>query len=244
MRGYNQGFGGQIVQPDMSMDAGLRGFMLGVYNKLALGLVLSAGLAWLTGNYAPVSQLFFATGMTGRVGYTMLGAVVAFAPIVLLLFQNVFVRQSPASASFTYWAVVSMIGASLGVVFKVYANQSIYETFLVTAGAFGCLSLFGYTTKRDLGPLGSFLIMGLFGLIIAMMVSLFVPAISPILSILGVLIFSGLIAYDTQNLKMMYYQLGGDEAGMSVATSYGALNLYLDFINLFRFLLTLFGDRR
>jgi uncharacterized protein len=246
MRGYNQGFGGQIVQPDMSVDAGLRGFMLGVYNKLALGLVLSAALAWVTGTYPPISQLFYVTGLTGRVQYTLLGAVIAWAPLALVLFQSFFARQSAATWNFTYWAIVSMIGASLGVVFKVYADQSVYETFLVTAGAFGGLSLYGYTTKRDLGPVGSFLIMGLIGVIIAMLVSLFFPspAFLLMINVLGVLIFAGLIAYDTQNLKMMYYQLGGDEAGMSVATSYGALNLYLDFINLFRFLLALFGDRR
>jgi FtsH-binding integral membrane protein len=122
----------------------------------------------------------------------------------------------------------------------------VVSTFLITATAFGGLSLIGYTTKKDLTGFGSFLIMGLIGLIVASIVNIFLASsmMQFIISVVGVLIFSGLVAYDTQRLKMTYYQLGGDEAAMGVATSYGALNLYLDFINLFRFLLVLFGSRR
>ena len=128
----------------------------------------------------------------------------------------------------------------------VYTGASIASTFLITATAFGGLSLFGYTTKKDLTGIGSFLIMGVFGLIIASVVNIFLQSsmMQFIISVLGVLIFAGLIAYDTQRLKMTYYELGGDQAAMGVATNYGALSLYLDFINLFQFLLQFFGDRR
>ena len=237
---------GMVAAPDMAMDMGLRSFMLGVYNKVALGLVLSAALAWVTGMYEPTRALLFRVDGAGHVGYTLLGMVIAFAPIGVLLFQGFARRQSPQTAAFTYWAVVSLIGASLGMIFLRYSNVGIFQTLLVTAGAFGGLSLVGYTTKRDLTPIGSFLIMGVWGLILASIASIFFhsPALVFAINLIGVGIFSGLIAYDTQRLKMTYYELGGNEAAMSVATSYGALSLYLDFINLFRFLLYFMGGSR
>ena len=248
MSDFNRGYARTIPadRADMSVDAGLRSFMLGVYNKMALGLLLSATLAWLTGSFAPVRDMMF-TVAQGRVGYSLLGTVVAFAPLVVLLFSGFAIRnQTPRTASVTYWTVVSLIGASLGVLVLRYTGASIASTFLITATAFGGLSLVGYTTKKDLTGFGSFLIMGLWGLIIASLVGIFwhPPGFSFLISILGVLIFAGLIAYDTQRLKMTYYELGGDQSAMSVATSYGALSLYLDFINLFQFLLALFGNRR
>ena len=248
MSDFNRGYARPIPtdRADMSVDAGLRSFMLGVYNKMALGLLLSAGLAWLTGSFAPVRDAMF-TVANGRVGYSILGMVVAFAPLAVLLFTGFAQKNvTPKSAGITYWTVVSLIGASLGVLVLRYTGTSIAETFLLTATAFGGLSLVGYTTKRDLTGMGSFLIMGVWGLIIASVVNMFLhsPGIYLIVNLLGVAIFAGLIAYDTQRLKMTYYQLAGNEAGMSVATSYGALSLYLDFINLFQFLLALFGNRR
>jgi len=232
---------------DMAVDAGLRAFMLGVYNKVALGLILSAALAWVTGTYQPVQQYLFSVDQnTGKVGYTILGMVVAFAPLAILLFQAFMRKTSPQAAAITYWAIVALIGASFGLLFIYYSDVSIFETFLVTSAAFGGLSLVGYTTKRDLTAMGSFLIMGLFGLIFASLASFFFhsPALVFAINLVGVLIFAGLIAYDTQRLKMTYYQLGGNQAAMSVATSYGALSLYLDFINLFRFLLYFMGGAR
>jgi hypothetical protein len=138
------------------------------------------------------------------------------------------------------------MGASLGVLTLVYTGQALAQTFLITAAAFASLSLFGYATKRDLTAMGSFLIVGLIGLVLASLVNMFLklPIMSFVISILGVVIFAGLIAFDTQRLKMMYYDLGGDEASTSVATNYGALSLYLNFINLFQFLLSLLGERR
>jgi FtsH-binding integral membrane protein len=250
MSDFNRGYARTIPadRADMSVDAGLRSFMLGVYNKVALGLVLSAGLAYLTGAYPPVRDLMFRITADGRLaGFTLIGMIVAFAPLVVLLMSGFALRNpSPRSASALYWTIVTLIGASLGVVVLVYTGASIGTTFLITATAFGALSLVGYTTKKDLTGFGSFLIMGVFGLIIASLVNMFLhlPAIAFIVNVLGVLIFSGLVAYDTQRLKMTYYQLGGDQAAMGVATSYGALSLYINFINLFQFLLSMLGSRR
>ncbi|MFI4936437.1 MAG: Bax inhibitor-1/YccA family protein [Caulobacterales bacterium] len=248
MSDFNRGFTPPpaAIPADMSLDVGLRAFMLGVYNKVGLGLVLSAVLAWVTGNYEPAQRLLFQIDGAGHLSYTILGMVVAFAPLAILLTQMFMRRASPRSAAITYWAIVSLIGASFGMLFIIYSAVSIFQTFLVTAAAFGGLSLVGYTTKRDLTAIGSFLIMGLFGLIFAMLASMFFhsPALVFAINLIGVLIFAGLIAFDTQRLKMSYYQMGGDTAAMSVATSYGALSLYLDFINLFRFLLYFMGGSR
>ena len=248
MSDYNRDYARSIPadRADMSIDVGLRSFMLGVYNKMALGLVLSAALAFLTSSFPPVRDLMF-TVANGRVGYSLLGMVVAFAPLGVLLFSGFAMKnQSPKTASIVYWTVVSLIGASMGVLALRYTGASIASTFLITATAFGGLSLFGYTTKKDLSGMGSFLIMGVIGLIIAGLVNIFLQSsmMQFIISVLGVLIFAGLTAYDTQRLKMTYYELGGNQTAMGVATSYGALSLYLDFINMFQFLLALFGDRR
>jgi FtsH-binding integral membrane protein len=249
MSDYNRGFARSIpAQADMSVDAGLRGFMLGVYNKVALGLLLSAALAWLTSAYAPVASLLYVlTPEGGLAGFTPLGTAIRFAPLVMMIGAMFAMRNPTArSSGILYWALVSTIGAGLGVWLLAYTGTSVASTFLITATAFGGLSLYGYTTKRDLGPIGSFLIMGVVGLVLASLAQMFfhLPGLSLIISAVGVLIFAGLIAYDTQNLKMSYYQMGGDQQAMSVATNYGALNLYINFINLFQFLLTFLGNRR
>ena len=249
MSDLNRGYARTIPadRADMSVDAGLRSFMLGVYNKVALGLVLSAALAWLTADFEPVRQLLYVTTPDGRLaGFTLLGTIIRFAPLAILLGAMFMRNPSPAASGAIYWTVVTAIGAGLGVWLLAYTGSSVASTFLVTAAAFGALSLFGYTTKKDLTGIGSFLIMGVIGLLIASVVNIFLASsmMQFIISVLGVLIFAGLTAYDTQRLKMQYYELGGDQAAMGVATSYGALSLYLDFINMFQFLLALFGDRR
>ena len=230
---------------DMAVDAGLRTFMLGVYNKLAAGLILSAALSWLTSHEPVINYLFKVTPDGRFAGYTVAGMIVSFAPLALVLF-GAFSKVSPRSSGVIYWGVVSAIGASMGAILLVYTGASVASTFFATAAAFGGLSLVGYTTKKDLSGFGSFLIVGLIGLVIASLVNMFLhsSAMQFIISAIGVLIFAGLIAYDTQRLKMTYYQLGGDQAAMGVATNMGALNLYLDFINLFRFLLYFMGNRR
>ena len=233
---------------DMAVDAGLRSFMIGVYNKVALGLVVSAALAYLTSSVAPIRDLMFVVGADGRMaGMTPLGWIVAFAPLGILLVSGFAMRNpTSGSASALYWTIVALIGASLGVVGLMYTGASIASMFLITATAFGALSLVGYTTKKDLTGFGSFLIVGVIGLIIASLVNLFLrsEALQFAVSVIGVFVFAGLIAYDTQRLKLSYYELGGNEAARGVATSYGALSLYINFINLFQFLLSLFGQRR
>ena len=248
MSDFNNGYARPLPQSaDMSVDAGLRAFMLGVYNKLALGLVVAGALAYVTGNVPAVQQLLFAVTADGRIGLTMLGMIVQFLPLVLL-FGSMFFMKNPTAGgvNLLYWAVVASIGAGLGIVFLRFTGTSVASTFFVTAAAFGALSLFGYTTKKNLTGLGSFLIMGVIGLIIAMVVNMFLQSsmMALIISGLGVLIFSGLIAYDTQRLKMTYYALGGDKAAMGVATGFGALSLFINFINLFQFLLMFMGGNR
>ncbi|MEO6338458.1 MAG: Bax inhibitor-1/YccA family protein [Caulobacteraceae bacterium] len=249
MSDYNRGAARAIParSTDMSVDAGLRSFMLGVYNKVGLGLVLSGALAWLT-SHEPVANFLFKVTADGRFGgYTLPGMIVAFSPLVIILASGFFMRSAtPQNSGALYWTIVSLIGASMGVLLLVYTGMSVATTFFVTAAAFGGLSLVGYTTKKDLSGFGTFLIMGMFGLIIASLVNMFLhaPILAFAINAIGVLIFAGLIAYDTQRLKTTYYQLGGDQAAMGVATNYGALSLYLDFINLFQFLLSFLGSRR
>jgi hypothetical protein len=250
MSDFNRGYARTVSadRADMSVDAGLRSFMLGVYNKVALGLLVSAAMAYVTSSVIPVRDLMFRVTADGRyAGLSGLGMIVAFAPIAIILFSGFAIRnQTPRTAGFTYWSIVTLIGASMGVLVLAYTGASIATTFLITASSFGALSLVGYTTKRDLTGFGSFLIMGLWGVIIAGVVNMFLhsPAIYLIVNVVGVFIFAGLIAYDTQRLKMTYYQLGGDQTAMGIATNYGALSLYLDFINLFQLLLSLLGNRR
>jgi FtsH-binding integral membrane protein len=227
---------------DMSVDAGLRSFMLGVYNKMGLGLVLSGILAYITSSVPAVRDMLF----TANGGYTLAGTIVAFSPMAILLISMFAMRNpSKTGANLLYWTIVTLIGAGLGVLALRYTGQSLASTFFITASAFGALSLWGYITKRDLTGFGSFLIMGMFGLILASIVNIFLqsPMMMFVISGLGVLIFSGLIAFDTQRLKFEYYYLKGDDTAMSVATSMGALSLYLNFINLFQFLLSFLGDR-
>ncbi|MBC6981528.1 Bax inhibitor-1/YccA family protein [Caulobacter sp. 17J80-11] len=250
MSDFNNGYSRPIPSTgDMAVDAGLRRFMLGVYNKMALGLVVSGALAFATSSIEPVRDLLFRITGEGRLaGYTGLGAIVAFAPLIILLSASFLMKNvTPRTSGIVYWAIVALIGASLGTVGLLYTGASVASIFFITAAAFGGLSLVGYTTKKDLTGMGAFFVMGAWGLLVALLVNAFIlksGAMLMILSGVGVLIFAGLIAYDTQRLKMTYYAVGGDEASLAVATNYGALNLYLDFVNLFRFLLVLFGQRR
>ena len=245
----NQAPWGASAQPtlvDAGVDAGLRRFMLGVYNKLCLGLILAGGLAWVVGNVPQVTQLFFQV-QGNHVAVTPLGLVVQFAPLVMLLFAA-FTMRSPTAqgANLLYWLVVASIGLSLGSIFLVYAGVSIAMTFFITAATFGSLSLWGYVTKRDLSGWGSFLFIALIGIIIAMIVNMFLHSamMDYVVSIIGVVIFAGFTAYDTQKLKIGYYQLKDNQAALGVMTSWGALNLFLDFINMFLFLLRIFGGGR
>ncbi len=237
---------------DMALDRGLRSYMLGIYNKVGLGLVLAGALAYVTASVPEVRDLLFRTeiapGAPRLTGLTPLGSLVTMSPLFLLLFGNFALRRATAlSTGVLYWSIVALMGASLGVLVLAFTGASLTTTFAVTAAAFAGLSLVGYTTRRDLTGLGSFMIMGLAGLLAALVINLFLhsSAIQFIASLAGVMIFAGLIAYDTQRLKLAYYQMGGDEAALAVATNYGALSLFINFINLLQVLLMLMsGDRR
>jgi len=248
MSDFNRGVWGQApTRADMSVDAGLRAFMLGVYNKMALGLALSAVLAWLT-SHAPVVQYLFVRDELGRVVPTLAGSALMWAPLVVVLVgsflaRGITVRNSGAY----YWIVVSLLGAGLGVDALIYTTASLATAFLVTSTAFGALSLFGYTTKRDMSGMGSFLIMGLWGMIALSLLNvllLHASGLQVLIQIVMLGIFAGLTAFQTQQLKMTYYQVQGDAQGLAAATNFGALTLYLDFINMFQILLSLFGGRR
>ncbi len=227
---------------DMAVDAGLRAFMLGIYNKMALGLALTAGLAWIVGTTPALMAAIF----SGPQMY-----LVMFGPLAILLISSFAMRNpSPTGANLVYWSVVALIGIGMGALVAYYARIPdgmliVAKAFLTTSAAFGGLSLWGYTTKRDLSGFGVFLIMGVIGLIIASVVNIFIQSsmLSFVISVIGVLVFAGLVAFDTQRLKNMYYQLGGDQRAMSVATTYGALSLYINFINLFQFILSLMSPR-
>ncbi len=249
MSDFNRGLSSiPAGRADMAVDAGLRAFMLGVYNKVGLGLVVSAALAYATSAVPAVRDLLYVVTPEGRLaGVTVLGMAVSFAPLIAVLIGMFAMRNpSPKSASIYYWTIVGLIGAGLGYWGLRYTGASVASTFLISAASFGALSLAGYTTKKDLTGFGSFLIVGLIGLVIASLVSMFfpMPGLVFAINVLGVFIFAGLIAYDTQRLKMSYYALQGDADSLAVQTSYGALSLYLDFINLFLFLLRIFGARR
>jgi len=216
---------------------GLRRHMLSIYNYMASGVLLTGIVALLMARSG-----LAATVMSGG----MLSWVIILSPLAIVMAMSFGAnRFSTGTLQVMFWAFATLMGASLSTIFLVYTGQSIATTFFATAGAFAGLSLFGYTTKKDMSGMGSFLIMGVVGILIAMVINIFVQstALQLAISILGVLIFAGLTAYDTQRLKMQYYQLAGtDFAGKAVVL--GALSLYLDFINMFQFLLMFLGDRR
>lgn len=219
-----------------SYDAGLRRHMLSIYNYMASGVLLS-GI---------VALLFARSGMAEQVFGTPLRWVIALAPLGFVMAMSFGVqRMKTSTLQMLFWAFSVAMGLSLSSIFFVYTGASIATTFFATAAAFAGLSLFGYTTKKDLSAMGSFLIMGVIGILVAMVINIFLQSngLALAISILGVLIFAGLTAWDTQRLKNEYQMLAGTEfAGKAVVM--GALSLYLDFINMFQFLLTFLGDRR
>jgi FtsH-binding integral membrane protein len=227
-------------------DAGLRAHMLRVYNYMTGALALTGAVAYGVANTPALLNLLYHQTMTG-VAPTMLGYVVMFAPLALVLLLSFRIQQmSQSAAQLTFWAYAGMVGASLASIFLFYTGASIALTFFVTAATFGTMSLYGYTTSRDLTGMGSFLMMGMIGLFIAMIANIFFqsPAMNFVISVLGVAIFTGLTAWDTQKIKQVYYAVGGDAAMAGKAAIMGALSLYLDFLNIFLFLLRFMGNRR
>lgn len=240
---------------DASIDQGLRAYMLKVYNLMGLGLVITGlvamGMAMVATTNDP--SLAVATLGNGKMltsaGYAIFASplrwVVMLAPLGMVFFLSARIHaMSTSGAQLAFWVFAGLMGLSLSSIFLTFTAQSITQTFFVTAAAFGALSLFGYTTKRDLTAMGSFLIMGVFGLIIAMVVNIFLQssALQFAISAIGVLAFAGLTAYDTQKIKEMYYE-GDDTLVAGRKAIMGALTLYLDFINLFTFLLQFLGNR-
>ena len=233
------------------IDQGLRRYMLAVYGKVAGGLAVAGALAYATAGVPALRDLMFKAGAAGRASgmqLTAVGGMVAFAPIVVLLMSaGALSRPTPRNTGVLYWTIVSLFGASMGVMVLTFTGLSIATTFAIAATAFGGLSLYGYTARKDLTSFGAFLTVGLVGLVASLVLNVFLrsPAIDFVVNVVGVFVFAGLIAYDTQRLKTAYYALGGDEAARGVASNVGALSLFISFLNLFQFLLLMFsGDRR
>jgi FtsH-binding integral membrane protein len=230
----------------VAVDAGLRAHMLRVYNYMTSAILLTGIIAVLVGNTDMVYSLVSYDALTGHISPSVLGWIVTFAPLGVVLWLSFGInRISTGTAQFLFWTYAVLLGASLSTIFLVYTGASIALTFFATAAAFASLSLYGYTTKRDLSGMGTFLLMGLVGLIVASVVNLFWmnDTFSLMIAAIGVLVFAGLTAYDTQKIKSVYLQLQGSPEFLGKAAIMGALNLYLDFINMFLFLLRFLGNR-
>jgi len=230
----------------VSYDMGLRSYMLRIYNYMASALALTGIVALLAANSPAFVEALYNVQDGRAVGMSGFGWLVAFAPLGLVLWLSFGIhRMSTTMAQGIFWAYAGLMGLSMSSIFLMYTGESIARTFFVTAGTFGAMSLYGYTTKKDLTGFGSFLIMGLIGLLVASIVNIFLQssALSFATSAIGVLIFVGLTAYDTQKLRNLYYQIGGVEE-LRKASVMGALNLYMDFINIFIHLLRFMGERR
>ena len=217
-------------------EEGLRAYIRAVYAFMAGGLALTGAVAWYG----------YSSGLYPAIARTPLIWLVVFAPLAMVMFLSFRIQKmSLTTAQVTYWLYAALVGLSLSGIFMMYTGQSIARVFFITAGTFGGMSLWGYTTRKDLSGWGSFLFMGLIGVIIASLVNVFLrsTAVQFAVSVMGVLVFVGLTAYDTQRIKQLYYAAdSSDTLGKMVVM--GALKLYLDFINLFLMLLRLFGGRR
>ena len=221
----------------IKIDEGLRAFMLKVYNYMGLGLALTGAVAFFTASSPAMMQAIHGTALSW---------LVMLSPLAFILVLSFGIQKlRPATAQALFWAFAGVMGLSLSSIFIVYTGTSIARVFFITAALFGAMSLYGYTTKKSLASWGSFLFMGLIGVIIAMVVNIFLAssALHFAISVIGVLIFTGLTAYDTQNIKQQYYE--GDGAVIAEKKAImGALRLYLDFINLFIMLMHLMGQQR
>ena len=219
-------------------DSALRNYMVKVYNHMAMALGISGAVAFTVSNVPALMNLFFGTPLSW---------VVMLAPLGFVMFFSYKLNSISAATARSYlWIYSSLMGLSLSTLLVIYTGASVTRVFFITASVFGAMSLYGYTTKKDLTGIGSFLIMGLIGLVIASLVNIFLKssALDFALSVIGTLIFIGLTAYDTQRIKQTYYQFAGNAEMTSKMAILGALNLYMDFINLFIMLLRFMGERR
>ncbi|MBR9824965.1 MAG: Bax inhibitor-1/YccA family protein [Alphaproteobacteria bacterium] len=245
---------GAAPSMDMATDAGLRSFMLGVYNKMGLGLLISAALAYSVGTIAPLTALVFGTPLL---------YVVQFGPLVLLFGSMFFMRNpSPTGSALLYWAIVALIGTSLSfwviiasgnATVQNYAGQTlnvdfgtIAQAFVITSAAFLGLSVFGYTTKTNLMPLQTFIFMGIIGAVVLGLLNVFFfqsGMLELLLQFAVLLLMAGVTAWQTQALKITYNEIAGDQRSMAVMTNFGALNLYIAFVNMFQIILSLLASR-
>ncbi|MAV61976.1 MAG: hypothetical protein CMI80_00635 [Candidatus Pelagibacter sp.] len=240
----------EAQQSTVVMDEGLRAYMLKVYNYMASGILLTGLIALIAFKLSVVTDangsIVSLTEIGNAIYLSGLKWIVMLAPLGIVIYMSFGINKMSASkAQGTFWIFAALMGLSLSSIFLVYTGMSITRVFFITSGTFGAMSIYGYTTKRDLTKLGSFLMMGLIGIIIASIVNLFLKSTMMhfVISILGVLIFVGLTAYDTQKIKNMYQSTDSGEL-IGKKAIMGALTLYLDFINLFIMLLRLFGQRR
>jgi FtsH-binding integral membrane protein len=244
MADYNNRVRSVSATGAVAIDEGLRAYMLRVYNYMLMGLTLTGATAWIALN-TPLGALFFSQTAQGF-SLSPLGWIALFAPIGLVFFLSFRIQHmSFATAQTVFWVYAGINGIALAPIVYLYTAASVAQVFFVTAATFGAMSLWGYTTKRDLTGLGSFLFMGLIGILIASVVNMFLQSgtMSLVISVIGVLVFTGLTAYDTQKIKEEY-DVGHDGTVAGKNAIMGALRLYLDFINLFLMLLRLMGDRR
>ncbi|MFI5024539.1 MAG: Bax inhibitor-1/YccA family protein [Alphaproteobacteria bacterium] len=235
IRQQSRAFPGTVERAEI--DAGLRSYMLRVYNYMASGLALTGIVAYVVSESPQAMHAIFGTPLYW---------LVLLAPLGLVFFLSARItRMQPATAQALFWLYAALMGVSMSFIFVAYTGTNIARVFFITAGSFAGLSLYGYTTKRDLSAFASFLFVGLIGIILASLVNMFLHStgLQFAVSVIGVLVFAGLTAYDTQSIKELYF--AGDDAAVATRKSVmGALRLYLDFLNLFLMLLQLFGGNR
>lgn len=232
-----------------AMDQGLRSYMLRVYNYMTSGVLLTAIVAYFAGNSQAFLNLMLSVNANGQAGLSGLGYLVAFAPVAMVLVLGFRAHKMSAEAlQMAFWGYATLMGLSLFSIFLVYTGASILKVFFVTAGTFGLLSMYGYTTKKDLTSWGTFLFVGLWAVFLTTLANVFLfksSGLDMALSYVGILLALGLTAYDTQKVKENYYMAAGaGEAAVKRASTLGALSLYFDFIYLFINLLRVLGDRR
>ena len=229
------------------VDEGLKDYMLKVYNFMAGGLAVTALAAYVLMSSPTFMRIFFSFNEAGyATGMSAFGWIILFAPLVMVFaFSWVIARGTSQQVQILFWSYAAVMGISLTPTLMIYTGASVARVFLITAAMFGGMSLYGYTTKKDLSGMGSFLIMGVWGIVIASIVNLFMqsPGLSYAISIIAVIAFTGLTAYDTQKIRQIYFA-GDDKETYTKKAILGALELYLDFINMFISLLRLIGDRR
>jgi FtsH-binding integral membrane protein len=230
-----------------AIDQGLRSYMLKIYNMMASGVLLSAVICYFAGTSEAFQSLVLQQGADGRVGLSGIGYLIALAPMGMAFFMMFKLRSMSAQAiQTTFWVYAAVMGLSLFSIFYVYTAASVLKVFLITAGTFGLLSMYGYATKKDLTSWGTFLFVGLWAVFLVSIVNMFLKSsgLDLMLSYVAVALALGLTAYDTQKIKEIYYMTGGNPEAVKRASAMGALNLYFDFIYLFINLLRILGDRR